>query len=342
MNGPDADLAACREGCGNATTQAIYKRFDAELQRFGARGRQVCRQDVDHHFETLMAALSSNIAEVFVQYALWLKDVLSSRGVPTTHLVFSFEAMSNYLQAQLAEPTASRVRAILTLAQTAITSHALPALFEPNRVPALEQTDRFQALILQGHNKPAMAVMQAAMTDGLTLTQAAVRLVQPALYRVGHLWQKSRISVSQEHLATAVSQNILAGAYLQASFAPPVGKSAMFACVEGGFHGVGLQILADAFDTAGWEVFNLGTNLPQRDLLRQIDAHRPNMLGLSISLPGQLAVARETIEMMRAEMGSSCPEIWVGGLATMGVPQVTRLTKADAWAADALHALEQR
>lgn len=248
--------------------------------------------------------------------------------------------MTSYLKSQLPD-AAQRAEAILDLGCAAIAGDPLSALYEPNRVPALAQTDSFKDLILLGQNRPAMAIVQTAMAEGLTLTETSVQLVQPALYRVGHLWQQGRITVSQEHLATAISQNILAGAYLQASFAPPIGRSAMFACVEGGFHAVGLQILADAFDTAGWQVFNLGTNVAQRDLLRQVEAQRPNLLALSVSLAGQLAVARRTIELLRGDMGNSCPEIWVGGLATMGVPHIGRVTKADAWAADALHALEQ-
>lgn len=186
-----------------------------------------------------------------------------------------------------------------------------------------------------------MQLVSSAMQNGNSLPQVSVQLIQPALYEIGNLWQKNRISVSQEHIATAISQNALAGAYMQANFAPPIGKTAMFACVEDNHHSLGLRMLSDAFETTGWEVFYLGANLPTIDLVREVDAKRPELLALSVSLPSHINTARLTIESLRTEMGSGCPEIWVGGLTTLSNQQIWRVTKADGWAADALHSLEQ-
>lgn len=179
------------------------------------------------------------------------------------------------------------------------------------------------------------------MQNGNSLTEVSVRLVQPALYQIGNLWQKNEINVAREHMATEICRNVLASAYLQATFAPPIGKTAMFACIEGNHHALGLRMLADAFETKGWQVFYLGANLPCRDLMREVDAKRPQLLALSASMPQHIATASTTIESLRAEMGSACPEIWMGGLATLLEQSIWKITKADSWAADALHAMEQ-
>jgi len=341
MNEALIDLTAMREPCADQVTQAIYAKHGAELQRFGERGKNTCRQDILYHLDYLQAALSNNAPNILVQYALWLKDVLSSRGVPVQHLGFSFVLLINFFAMRLSADQAGPVVAILETARSALDSLTPPALIEKSRVPALPEMDVYQSLVLQGHHRPAYSVLSKAMDDGYSLAQVSVQMVQPALYQVGHLWQKSQITVSQEHLATAISQNILASAYTRASFAPPVGKSAMFACVEGNYHCVGLQMLADSFETYGWDVFNLGRNLPMMDLVGQVDAQRPDLLGLSIMLPHHAAVARITIEALRAEMGTACPTIWVGGLPTVTTHELWQATGADGWAADALHALEQ-
>jgi MerR family transcriptional regulator, light-induced transcriptional regulator len=100
-------------------------------------------------------------------------------------------------------------------------------------------------------------------------------------------------------------------------------------------------MLCDAFETIGWDVGFLGADLPTDDLIRQADAEQPELLCLSLSLPGHLAVAREAVERLRAELGSRCPTIWVGGQATLAATRVWQSVKADGWAADAVHALEQ-
>jgi len=76
-------------------------------------------------------------------------------------------------------------------------------------------------------------------------------------------------------------------------------------------------------------------------LIRQVDTDRPDLLCLSLCLPAHLAVARETVERLRAELGGHCPPVWVGGSVTLMADTIWSSIKADGWATDALHALEQ-
>jgi methanogenic corrinoid protein MtbC1 len=210
-----------------------------------------------------------------------------------------------------------------------------------NRLPALLQAPRYCELALSGHQRQAHELMQAVMEQGHTLSEAAVRLIEPAMVEIGRLWQDNLITVAREHLATAISQNVLARAYLEAVFAAPVGRQALFACVAGNHHSLGLRMLSDAFETIGWQAEFLGPDLPLADLLRQVDAERPELVCLSMSMPEQLATGRATAATLRAELGAHCPTIWVGGQATLAVERAWHALQADGWAADALHALAQ-
>lgn len=336
-----ADITPWRELCADFATQSIYAKYAKELQRFGERGRQTCRQDMLYHLDYLQGALVGNDPDIFMQYSLWLKDVLSSRGVPAAYLSTAFEFLETFFNNNIPAVEAGVVAAILNTARTSLSLDARSVTYGQTHFQVHPEAEHFRVSALQGQHKTAVSLVMDAMKNGSSLTQVSVQMVQPALYQVGHLWQKNRITVSQEHLATAISQNVLASAYMQARFAPPVGKTAMFACVEGNHHSIGLHILSDGFETAGWDVLYLGANLPTMDLVHEVDSKRPDLLALSISLPNHIAIARMTIELLHAEMGSACPEIWVGGLTTLPNQQLWRITKADGWAADALLALEQ-
>jgi methanogenic corrinoid protein MtbC1 len=61
-------------------------------------------------------------------------------------------------------------------------------------------------------------------------------LVQLALYEVGALWERGRISVATEHLATAITESLLNLAYPRLFAQPRIGRSAIVACVANEYH----------------------------------------------------------------------------------------------------------
>jgi methanogenic corrinoid protein MtbC1 len=128
---------------------------------------------------------------------------------------------------------------------------------------------------------------------------------------------------------------------MKATFLPDNGKKALFACVQGNHHAVGLRMVCDAVETLGWATRFLGADVPTADLLRMIDTERPELVCLSASMPEHLATARQIIALLHAELGSACPAIWVGGLATTGAQGVWRVSGADGYALDAEQVVQE-
>ncbi len=330
-----------RDSAVAAVLDGLYRRNPGMAETLGPRAKAACRQDIHHHLDYLAGAEVTSDAPGFARYALWLKDVLRRRGVPVQSLGDSFELLAAYCAEQLPENRAKPLCRILAAGLEALEQPDLPTPHVLTRLPALPGTTPYREAVLGGDHHTASELMQVAMQGGVSLSEAAVRLIQPAMYDIGRLWQENQISVAQEHMATAITQNILAQAYLQARFAPPGGRSAMFAAVAGNHHSLGLRILSDAFETAGWRATYLGPDVPTNALLREIDTQRPDLLCLSLSLPIHLTTAQVAIAALRSELGSRCPTIWVGGQATLLGDPAWRALNADGWAYDALHALEQ-
>ncbi len=163
-----------------------------------------------------------------------------------------------------------------------------------------------------------------------------MEIVQAALQEVGRRWERNEVSVAQEHLATAITQRVLAQASLRASYLPANGRRALLACVQGNRHSVGLRIVADTLEIGGWEACFLGADVPNADLLAFASMRRPHLIALSLSLPEQLAPTRDAIRDLRDTLGDDCPPIWVGGLVTLRSDQLWRKLGADGWAVDAL------
>ena len=121
-------------------------------------------------------------------------------------------------------------------------------------------------------------------------------LLQPAQYEVGRRWERNEISVAQEHMATAVTQYVLAELYSRLEIPESTRGGLVVTGVEGELHQVGAHMIADILEADGWNVRFLGTQMPHRDILSTIEEHRPRIVGISITMLFNLPRARALID----------------------------------------------
>jgi methanogenic corrinoid protein MtbC1 len=296
-----------------------------------------CHSDVDHHFQFLKAALIHENEHIFIQYACWLDEVFRGRGVPLEHLSLSFELIADYIESTLSHRELSiSARSLLTKARTCLDGQGSKAIMSrgTNRLK-LSGCDEFTQALIEGDGAKAKSVTHKMIKSGHGLIDIGVGMMQPALYEVGLQWQANRISVAQEHLAVAISQNMLARAMMVEEYAEPVGKKALFACIENNFHCFGLRIISDAVEIKGWDVDYLGADTPSSAVITHIDQRQPDMVGLSASMPGQLVAMSSLIDNIKSEFGPAKPDIVVGGQALSWFDHLPVGFGADAWFPDA-------
>lgn len=207
-------------------------------------------------------------------------------------------------------------------------SGPLPLLHTP--ASRLELHGLVSSLVQGGHSE-VLNLVRGITGDAGPYAEVAVHAIQPAMYEVGRLWHEGRVSVAQEHLATATSVYVLGELLAEQDFAAPIDKTAVVACVEANEHTLGARMFSDALMIAGWNVAFLGANTPTRDLVVHVDQTRPDLVALSVSMPHQLEQTRRLVEQMRAEMGVSTPLIMVGGLATNQIEGIWKHFGADIW-----------
>ncbi|KHE73098.1 B12-binding domain-containing protein [Halobacillus sp. BBL2006] len=139
-------------------------------------------------------------------------------------------------------------------------------------------------------------------------------VITPAMYYIGELWEKNKISVADEHLATAICDFVLSKleadsdgikGHKQKKF-----KAILFG-VEQEQHYIGLKMVADTFKDNGWRVRYLGPNLPLAHSLVQIEKYKPEVIGLSAALSYRLPTLKILIERFKDLHWK--PLIMVGG-----------------------------
>ncbi|PMC40681.1 hypothetical protein CJ195_02905 [Bacillus sp. UMB0899] len=77
--------------------EGIYVSFPSLAEKYGEIGRKKCVEDNHHHFKHLDTAFSLNEEKIFTDYALWLNNVLTSRGMKEDHLIDNFDRIRQAL-----------------------------------------------------------------------------------------------------------------------------------------------------------------------------------------------------------------------------------------------------
>ncbi|WP_226660026.1 hypothetical protein [Pseudalkalibacillus hwajinpoensis] len=79
--------------------QGIYHDMPELLERFGEQGRVKCREDNYHHIKHLNSARNLDSDDFFVDYVLWLNNILTARGMKTEHLIDNFKRLEDEIYA---------------------------------------------------------------------------------------------------------------------------------------------------------------------------------------------------------------------------------------------------
>lgn len=167
--------------------------------------------------------------------------------------------------------------------------------------------------LINGERKESSILAHAFLSENNSITQLYEEVMKPALYEVGDLWEKNKISVATEHMATAISEGILNELYDNIYNSERANKRVVVACVENELHQVGIKMVADTFESHGWESFFLGTGIPLNELINFIKETNPKLIAISLSVYYNYANLIKMITKLRQEFPDL--EILVGGQA---------------------------
>jgi methanogenic corrinoid protein MtbC1 len=199
--------------------------------------------------------------------------------------------------------------------------------------------DQYVAAQLAGNRRAAVRlILDHGLGRDVPIVSLYLDVIQAAQYRIGDLWQQNRISIAEEHLATAISQVAVAELYRAAAFEPPNGRRALVACVGGELHELGTRITADFFEMAGFDVRYLGANVPTDTLAAMVRAEQPDLLVASVTMSFHLESLRQAVLRSREAVGDKL-RLAVGGLAFTWAPGLVDELAADVYGRDAVESV---
>jgi 5-methyltetrahydrofolate--homocysteine methyltransferase len=124
--------------------------------------------------------------------------------------------------------------------------------------------------------------------------------------------------------------------FLEASDIKSKGKFAIVT-VKGDIHDIGKNIVAILLKGAGYDVEDLGIDVPTEKIVDYVRENKPEYLGLSALLTTTMLVMGEVIEALRAANLRDTVKVLIGGAAVSD--DFAREIGADAYCSDGFHAV---
>ncbi|MCT2536659.1 cobalamin-dependent protein [Aquibacillus koreensis] len=173
----------------------------------------------------------------------------------------------------------------------------------------------FVRYLLDADEQKAWEFLYSYIIDGKDSLYIFEQVLTPALRYIGYLWEENAISVADEHIASSICHFLMT----KYSVVSETGKTnvakdkpkAMFTCVEGEEHALGLKMVAALFDEYGWDTRLMGSNTPTTDIIAFANRWRPDIICLSLSTVYSIPHLIQTIKAL--EKLSFNPQIIIGG-----------------------------
>jgi 5-methyltetrahydrofolate--homocysteine methyltransferase len=177
-----------------------------------------------------------------------------------------------------------------------------------------EILDRLYEHTLNGEPKPVVALTQEALELGMSPLTILFEALIPALEEVGRLFEQGEYFVPEMLMSARAMQGameILKPLIAQTG-AKPVGVF-VIGTVKGDIHDIGKNLVNIMLEGAGFQVIDLGVNVPPEKFVEAIREHRPGALGMSAFLTTTMPMFKKNIEAICEAGLRDGVKILVGG-----------------------------
>lgn len=194
--------------------------------------------------------------------------------------------------------------------------------------------------VLNGNKQLAVKLILDSVDNKVSAKDIYIYVLERSLKEIGRLWEMNIIDIYQEHYFSNVTQQIMSQLYPYIYTKERNGFSCVSLGVSGEFHNIGVRMVTDFLDAAGWNTYFLGSDIPTQSVIRAIQDRKANILAISATMSFNLDAVSSLIKAVRSSKGCANVKIMVGGRAFNISKQLWKVVGADAYANTAEQAVK--
>ncbi|MGD1985492.1 MAG: corrinoid protein [Desulfobacterales bacterium] len=165
-------------------------------------------------------------------------------------------------------------------------------------------------------NKPKVReLVQLALDQGVSAKEIMDEGLMKGMDIVGGMMEREEIMIPEvldvAHFMGQIIDEMLKPLLVEGDM-HPYGK-VVFATVQGDLHDIGKNLVIMMLEGAGFQVVDLGIDIPPETIVDAIRENQPNMLGLSALLTTTMPMIRTTIDEIKESGLRDQIKIIIGG-----------------------------
>jgi methanogenic corrinoid protein MtbC1 len=165
--------------------------------------------------------------------------------------------------------------------------------------------------LLEGDKKSCRSVINKLLNDDIDIKIIYKDIIQRSMIRIGQMWDKCRISIADEHVATEITKEMLTIINYQRANGNTNGKSIIITCVQKEYHELGPKLIADFFEFKGWNSTFVGPNTPPKEFMKLVEEKKPDLIGISNNFYLNVTKLFELLDMLKSH--NPAQQIIIGG-----------------------------
>ncbi len=199
--------------------------------------------------------------------------------------------------------------------------------------------DKFVQAIIDMQEQEAIAMANEMLDKGVPAMEVLDKC-REAMDGIGKRFEKGEYFISELLMGGEILRQISAVVKPKIGGAGTTQKKlgkVVFGTVAGDIHDLGKDIVEFMLDINGFEVIDLGVDVPVNKFVEAIKEHKPQVVGLSCLITVAFDSMKQTVEAIKAAGLRDSVKIMIGGGTTD--EQVKTYAGADAYGKDAVSAV---
>lgn len=203
-----------------------------------------------------------------------------------------------------------------------------------------ELSNQLLTAMINADRSAAAALVEQALAEGIDPRQVIAEILDPAIVRLGRLWEEEAMSLAQNFVASKIAEDTLLRCIPDQADNSPGKGAVVIGNIEDDFHSLGRKTVGLFLAAAGWEVHDLGNDVPAEELLAKALEVNACVIGASAMMQTTALNIRKLRQLIDEGGLSSRIKLAVGGAVFNWRPELVAEVGGDGTAHNAIGADE--